>query len=77
MITTGSRLAARERPSSRVVGYQRWSDLLFLHWQVDPAVIQATLPKSLRVDTHDGAAYVGIVPFFMQRVRPRCLPPLP
>ncbi len=60
-----------------IVGYQRWTDLLFLHWLIDPRVIQATLPKSLTVDTHEGAAYLGIVPFFMQRVRPRWLPPLP
>ena len=63
--------------STMVVGHQRWKDLLFLHWQVDPMIIEATLPKSLTVDTHQGAAYLGIIPFFMQRVRPRWLPPLP
>lgn len=60
-----------------VVGHQRWADLLFLHWQIDPMIVQATLPNSLTVDTHEGAAYLGIVPFFMERVRPRWLPPLP
>jgi len=77
MVTTQARLDARVRPSTIVVGHQRWTDLLFLHWQIDPMIIQATLPKSLTVDTHEGAAYLGIVPFFMQRVRPRWLPPLP
>lgn len=40
-------------------------------------MVQATLPPGLSVDTHGSAAFVGIVPFFMQRVRPVGLPPLP
>ena len=74
---TTDRLAARERPGSRHVGRQRWSDLLFAHWKVDPQAVQATLPPGLIADTFEGEAYVGIVPFFMQRVRPAWLPPLP
>jgi uncharacterized protein YqjF (DUF2071 family) len=31
----------------------------------------------LYVDTFAGDAYIGVVPFFMQRVRPAWLPPLP
>jgi uncharacterized protein YqjF (DUF2071 family) len=67
----------RERPDARPVGYQRWNQLLFAHWPVDPDVVQATLPRGLTVDTFAGAAYVGIVPFAMARVRPAYLPPLP
>ncbi|MDP3071514.1 MAG: DUF2071 domain-containing protein [Opitutaceae bacterium] len=59
------------------VGRQRWNHLLFAHWRVDPAVVQATLPAGLSVDTHRGAAFLGIVPFSMERVRPVGLPPLP
>jgi uncharacterized protein YqjF (DUF2071 family) len=69
--------ALRQRPSSPCVGRQRWSNLLFAHWKVDPGAVQATLPRGLRVDTFENDAYVGIVPFFMQRVRPAWLPPLP
>jgi uncharacterized protein YqjF (DUF2071 family) len=61
----------------RTLGTQRWSDLLFLHWPVDVAMVQATLPPRLVVDTFDGRAYVGIIPFAMGRVRPRFLPPVP
>jgi uncharacterized protein YqjF (DUF2071 family) len=71
------RLALRERPAGAAVGYQRWSDLLFLHWEIDPAAVQATLPPGLFVDTFAGRAYLGVVPFFMQRIRPAWLPPLP
>lgn len=70
-------LEARARPSAPVVMYQRWEELLFLHWRSDPAVIQASLPPGLRVDTFDGAAWLGVVPFQMRGVRPRGLPALP
>lgn len=71
------RLAMRKRPSSAVVGRQRWSDLLFLHWRVSADAVQATLPSGLFVDTFEGDAHIGIVPFLMERVRPAWLPPLP
>ena len=71
------RLAQRERPASFLVGRQRWNHLLFGHWKIDAAEIQATLPPGLFVDTFEGDAYLGVVPFFMQRVRPAWLPPLP
>lgn len=74
---TTQRLAMRERPATPIVGRQRWSDLLFLHWKVEASAVQATLPPGLFVDTFEGAAYLGLVPFFMERVRPAWLPPLP
>lgn len=75
--TTEQRLAQRFRPKSAHVMYQTWSDLLFLHWHCDPAAIQATLPAGLTVDTFNGNAYIGLVPFYMERVRPRFLPAVP
>lgn len=75
--TLEQRLQARDRPDGRPVMYQRWSDLLFLHWRWDPAEIQASLPAGLTVDTHAGEAWMGIVPFWMGEVRPRWLPPVP
>ena len=56
---------------------QQWRDLLFLHWEYPAAAIQATLPEGLFVDTHDGKAYLGVVPFFMRNIRPRFLPAVP
>lgn len=72
-----ARLAQRQRPSRKPVGHQRWSDLLFLHWVVPRESLQDTLPPGLHVDTFEGRAFVGVVPFFMKRIRPRLLPPLP
>ncbi|MEM7565301.1 MAG: DUF2071 domain-containing protein, partial [Pseudomonadota bacterium] len=56
---------------------QRWEELLFLHWEVNPDLIQATLPEGLKVDTFEGKAYLGVVPFFMRGVRPAFLPAVP
>ena len=55
------------------VMYQRWEDLLFLHWEWDADAIQARLPEGLSVDLYKGKAYIGVVPFRMLRVRPRGL----
>lgn len=71
------RLATRDRPLGFPVMRQRWAGLLFLHWPVDPEVIAARLPRGLQVDTFDGQAWLGVVPFFMERVRPVGLPPVP
>ncbi len=71
------RLALRESPPGRVVMRQRWAGLLFLHWPVDPAIVAERLPPGLHVDTFDGKAWLGVVPFFMERVRPMGLPPVP
>lgn len=49
---------------------QRWDRLTFLHWPFDPADVQRLLPPGLRADTFDGAAWVGLVPFFMQVATP-------
>ena len=55
----------------------RWVDLLFMHWRLPRADVQALLPAGLVVDTFAGSAWLGVIPFEMQRVRPRGLPPLP
>lgn len=72
-----NRIVETERPASMPIMYQRWEDLLFLHWDFDPEVIQQRLPKALTVDTFEGRAWVGVVPFSMRGVRPRFLPAVP
>ncbi len=52
---------------------QRWRDLLFCHWPISPAAIQALLPPGLEVDTFDGAAWAGVIPFWMDHVQTRTL----
>jgi len=53
----------------------RWRDAVFAHWPVDPGVIAPTLPDGLVVDTGpDGQAWLSIVGFVMENIRPRFSP---
>lgn len=65
-----------ERPDAQVVMRPNWRHLLFLHWDFDPQSVQKLLPDGLEVDTFQGRAYVGLVPFVMQNVRPALVPDL-
>lgn len=51
----------------------RWVDLLFAHWPVDAGAVGALLPPALDLDTYDGQAWLGIVPFRMEDAAPRGL----
>ncbi len=54
---------------------QRWSEVLFLHYEVDGAELQRLVPYP--IDRFEGKAVVSIVPFAMGRIRFPFLPPLP
>ncbi len=54
-----------------------WMELLFAHWRVAPEVLAACLPSGLRLDTFEGEAWVGVVPFRMENVTGRFLPNVP
>jgi uncharacterized protein len=60
----------------RPVMLQGWRWLTFLHWRYPAEVVQARLPDRLTVETLDGTAWVGLIPFLMDGVRPPGLPPL-
>ena len=56
---------------------QQWQELLFAHWAYEPEVVQRLLPSGVELDTFEGKAYVGLVPFNMRNLRLRGLPPIP
>lgn len=64
-------------PSSPWVQTQRWNDLLFAHWPLPPGDLAHLLPEDLTIDTFDGSAWVGVVPFWIDQVRMRGLPRIP
>ncbi len=68
-------------PVSHPLLTMRWEALTYVHWEVDPALVQRRLPPGLTVDTLDGRAYVGLVPFRMGGIRLHLTPqrsvPLP
>ncbi|EMA30574.1 YqjF family protein [Halobiforma nitratireducens] len=51
-----------------------WRHLLFANWPVDPDRLEPHLPDRLSVDTHDGRAWLSVVPFTNVDVRPQRLP---
>jgi uncharacterized protein YqjF (DUF2071 family) len=46
---------------------QRWGEVLFLHWPVEPRALQPLVPLDL--DLFDGRAWLGVVAFEMTRNR--------
>jgi len=77
--TTGDidRIAPTLRPDDAPIGYHRWSNLLFVHWQISPSELAPLIPKQLSIDTFEGSAWVGLVPFHMSGVRPWWAPVIP
>ncbi len=61
-----------------ILSDQRWEDLAFLHWAVDPHEVRPFLPPGTEPDVWtDGATYVGLVPFRMRRAGPGSRFPVP
>lgn len=61
---------------------QTWLDLLFAHWRVPVESLRPLIPGKLSLETFDGSAWLGIVPFRIAGSRFRLgevpiLPPFP
>jgi uncharacterized protein YqjF (DUF2071 family) len=56
---------------------QVWRELLFAHWPVPAAALRDLIPRGLTLDTYEGEAWVGVVPFRMSGVHFRGLPGIP
>jgi uncharacterized protein YqjF (DUF2071 family) len=82
--------AARQAETLHTVAHRPWPlrdtswsqaqtrlDVLFAHWRVPLDVVARLVPPGLAVDTHDGDAWLGLVPLRLAHVRLRGLPPLP
>ncbi|MGH9600212.1 MAG: YqjF family protein [Terracidiphilus sp.] len=67
----------RPLPPGRWVTTQRWNDLLLAHWPVPAPAVQALLPEGVEADTFQGSAWVGMVPFWLDRIKFRGVPSLP
>jgi uncharacterized protein YqjF (DUF2071 family) len=63
--------------AGRAIASQRWSDLTFLHWRVDPAAVAPLLPPGVTPDQHDGGTWVGLIPFLLDRATLFGGPPVP
>src|SRR5579859_5694236 len=76
-VEVAERVAVTIEPDQPVLMHQKWHHLLFLHWEIPAAELQRLIPPELTIDTFEGKAYVGLVPFTLTGVRPVMTPPLP
>jgi len=56
---------------------QTLENLLFAHWPVDADALRRLLPDAVRLQTHEGTAWLGITPFRVGALRLRGTLPLP
>src|SRR5262245_84893 len=68
------RLRSEATSRNRPIGYQRWRDLLFIHWAVSPADIRPLVPDALELDLSGGSAWITLIPFAIPESRPIALP---
>ena len=67
----------RPLPPGRWAMTQRWNDLLFAHWPIAGSVMDALLPDWLEADSYQGSAWLGAVPFWLDRIKIRGVPSIP
>ena len=56
---------------------QKWRDAIFVIWPVPAAAVARVIPNGLEPDLFNGTAWVSLVPFRMENLRIRHLPPIP
>lgn len=66
-----------ELPNSKWKYYQEWNNAIFLHWRVDYNELRKFVPVELEIDLHKNQAWVSLVAFTMEKIRPRNLPAFP
>jgi len=64
-------------PRGTPIMRMRWRHLMFAHWRVTPESLRRRVPDAFEIDTFDGSAWIGLVPFTMLDVSPIMLPRLP
>ncbi|XEC96570.1 YqjF family protein [Paenibacillus tarimensis] len=64
-------------PSKPWIMKQNWNKVLFAHWPMDAGILEPLIPRGLKLDVFEGRAWIGIVPFYMDGIRGRGLPPIP
>ncbi len=55
-----------DTPVRRAAMVHWWDELTFLHWRFTPHAVQRLLPAGLTIETFDGSAWVGLVPFHLR-----------
>lgn len=64
-------------PSFPWMATQTWEDVLFVHWRVEPRLLQSLLPQGLTIDCYEGHAWLSLVSYNIANFHFRLLPALP
>jgi len=64
-------------PDTPWIWRQTWTDLAFFHWRIPVATLRPLVPADLEIDTFDGSAWLGLVPFALSDFSIRRLPAVP
>jgi hypothetical protein len=64
-------------PTGPWIMTQRWNDLLFLHYSLDPGLVRTKVPEVLTLDTYQQRAWVTVAPFWINHLRPPGVPAAP
>lgn len=64
-----SELGPNEAPAlgSSPILQQRWSEVTFLHWRIDPSLVAPFMPTGCVPDVIDGSSWVGLIGFQMSK----------
>ncbi|MCP9768542.1 DUF2071 domain-containing protein [Lacihabitans sp. LS3-19] len=54
--------------------YQEWNEAVFFHWKVEVDILQKYIPNGLEIDLFEGQAWVSLVVFKMEKIRPKGFP---
>lgn len=57
--------------------YQEWNNAVFLHWPVKTNDLRKFVPERLEIDLFEGQAWISLVAFTMEQIRPKLLPAFP
>jgi len=49
--------------------FQKWENLLLLHWRIPKNLLDSTIPKELSLDLHDGDAWISVVGFRLTNLK--------
>jgi len=66
-----------EIPTETWKFYQEWNRAIFLHYEVDLNQLKKFVPEELEIDLFEGKAWVSVVAFTMEKIRPKNLPSFP
>ncbi len=66
-----------EYPAKQWRYYQEWNKALFFHYKIDSCLLRKFVPKDLEIDEINGSAWISLVAFTMEKIRPHFLPAFP